>query len=372
MKSLSGLSSAERGASPKVVEKAPRTHIISRVGPPGARPAPGYYGAPGGGGGGGRGGSGRRPDYLDLSQGPSQGGRGIAPGRGPPGRGGPGRGGPGRGGPGRGPYRGRGDFYGDRPPPGTYDPLFSPGPAQGGPGGAPGPGVALGSRPPLYSRMPMGPTRYRDEMEFEDDEEDERAPSTSNEKRIVNGKPLLVNYEIKPTEVRVIGPAKATEVRVVGPAKEQLGVKDFNEVMMMARAADMDVCLLNGEVDPPLVRIINWSKYKFEVEKSKKQAKSGSAVQETKEIRMRPRTDTNDISIKVKSAMKFLAKGHKIKLTMRFEGRELQFREQGKEVLLDFIQQTSTAAKVEGPLNFKSGTYTIMLAPENNPVALKQ
>lgn len=79
---------------------------------------------------------------------------------------------------------------------------------------------------------------------------------------------------------------------------------------------------------------------------------------------MRPVTDVHDFNTKVKNAQRFLAKGNKVKLTMKFQGREQQYKEQGKTFMLKFIEDCASVGRVDGPLNFKSATYTVMLAPD--------
>ncbi len=84
---------------------------------------------------------------------------------------------------------------------------------------------------------------------------------------------------------------------------------------------------------------------------------------DTKEVRMRPVTEAHDYQVKLKSASKFLSKGNRVKLSMSFNGRELRFKDQGKELMLKFIEDLGPAARVDGPLNFKTSIYTVMLAP---------
>mmetsp|Transcript_28904 Transcript_28904/g.63742 ORF Transcript_28904/g.63742 Transcript_28904/m.63742 type:complete len:325 (-) Transcript_28904:903-1877(-) len=194
-------------------------------------------------------------------------------------------------------------------------------------------------------------------IDFDFDPEDNRRDPMADDKataqqRVINGKQVLINREIK-----------SREVRVIGLDRENMGVRSLDEALQMALAAEVDLVLINPDQQPPLTRLITWSKYKFEIEKEKKERKKGQAVVEIKEVRLRPSTDNNDLSVKLKSAQKFLEKGNKVKITMKFEGRELQFKEQGKAVLLKFIEELSSVARVEGPLNFKSATYMVMLTP---------
>ncbi|KAF5836842.1 translation initiation factor IF-3, C-terminal domain-containing protein [Dunaliella salina] len=216
---------------------------------------------------------------------------------------------------------------------------------------------------PFYtpSRRPAGMRSmaddYMDDIYPEDileEEEDFPEPDPEPVPRFVNGKQLYINKEIKAQVVRLLGGEGG---------KEMLGVKPFSNALALARDLDVDLVLLNSETNPPLCRLVDWSKYKFEVEKTNKQKAAKSANVETKEVRLRPKTDSNDLNTKLKSALKFLAKGNKVKVLMKFEGRELQYKDQGKEMLLRFIDEVGEAGKVDGPLNFKTSTYTVQLAP---------
>ncbi|KAG1667977.1 hypothetical protein FOA52_000621 [Chlamydomonas sp. UWO 241] len=200
-----------------------------------------------------------------------------------------------------------------------------------------------------------GGDRY-DQLDEDDydyfDEEPGPPPPRVTEKRYLNGKHVLTNTEIT-----------APLLRLIGAAKEQIGMKPLEEALRMANGQDMDLILINPEQAPPVARIIQWSKYKFELEQGVKERKSKATIQETKEVRLKPKTDDHDLDTKARMSAKFLEKGDKVKVTMRFEGRQLQFKEQGKEVLLKFIDDIGEAGKIEGPLNFKSGTYTVMMVP---------
>jgi len=220
---------------------------------------------------------------------------------------------------------------------------------------------------PLYtpSRRPAGMRSMADDFTddiygpFGDDdlyaeEDDFPEPDPEPVPRFVNGKQLYINKEIKAQVVRLLGGEGG---------KEMYGVKPFSDALALARDLNVDLVLLNGDTNPPLCRLVDWSKYKFEVEKTNKQKAAKSANVETKEVRLRPKTDSNDLNTKLKSALKFLAKGNKVKVLMKFEGRELQYKDQGKEMLLRFIDDVGEAGKVDGPLNFKTSTYTVVLAP---------
>ncbi|PNW87768.1 hypothetical protein CHLRE_01g001550v5 [Chlamydomonas reinhardtii] len=203
--------------------------------------------------------------------------------------------------------------------------------------------------------------RY-DDLTDDVDETDGEMPVVKVDRAIINGKTLQANHGITVKEVFVLG---------AGPDRAPLGAMPTSRAQALADEAKEDLLLINPDASPPVARIIAWSKYKYELEKGAKERKAKSTQQETKEVRLRPSTDSGDLAVKIKSCQKFLAKGDRVKLVMKFEGRELQFREQGKEVLLGFIAELASVAKVEGPLNFKTGTYTIMLQPTAATAAAK-
>lgn len=180
------------------------------------------------------------------------------------------------------------------------------------------------------------------------------ADNSDPSQRTVNGRQLLINNEIKSNVVRVIAGEGG---------KVQKGVMSFKDAMIMAKGAGVDLVLLNSDASPPLCRLVVWSKYKYEIEKGQKKKAVKAVSVETKEIRLRPGTDVGDLQTKIKSAQKFLDKGHKVKLVMKFEGRELQHKEQGKAVMLKFVEDLGVVGKVDGPINFKTGTYTAMVSP---------
>lgn len=207
--------------------------------------------------------------------------------------------------------------------------------------------------PPQTNRRRNGRQLAFDDYDDYDDLEEER-PVVKVDKCVINGKTLQANHGISVKEVFLLG---------AGPERTPLGVMPTSRAQQLAAEAKEDLLLINPDASPPVARIVDWSKYKYELEKGAKERKAKSTVVETKEVRLRPTTDSGDIAVKLKSCNKFLSKGDRVKLVMKFEGRELQFKEQGKEVLLEFISSLAGVAKVEGPLNFKSATYTIMLAP---------
>ncbi|KAL6757718.1 translation initiation factor IF-3, C-terminal domain-containing protein [Haematococcus lacustris] len=163
------------------------------------------------------------------------------------------------------------------------------------------------------------------------------------------------------------------EVRVLADegGKEMLGTMSLEQATIMAQERGTDVIVLNPDLSTPLVRLWEWSKFKYEAEKDAKQKASKSTVVETKEVQLRPKTDSNDLATKMKSAIKFLEKGKKVRLVMKLEGRELQFRDSSKEVLMKFLADVEQVGKPEVDVNYKGGSYTVVLCPTGKNCRLK-
>eukprot|EP00775_Hariotina_reticulata_P004568 gene4568-4823_t len=151
--------------------------------------------------------------------------------------------------------------------------------------------------------------------------------------------------------------------RVLDAKKVDLGVMSCDEARQAALQAKVDVVLINDSADPPVVRLMEFGKYKFELERAAKQKQKSSKGVETKEVRLRPVTEPHDYEVKVKAAKAFLAKGSKVKLTMQFNGREMRFKEQGKEMMLRLIDDLSAVAKMDAPLNLRTSTFSTTLSP---------
>jgi len=170
--------------------------------------------------------------------------------------------------------------------------------------------------------------------------------------KYVNGKRVLVNSEIE-----------APQVRVQDASKTELGVMAFEKARELAISQDADVVLINDGGDPPVVRLIAFSKYKYELEKTAKQKQKASKGPEIKEVKLRPVTEKADYDTKIRQAQKFLSKGAKVKLTMTFSGREMRFKDQGKEMMLQLIEELSSVSKMEAPLALRPSNFSVTLVP---------
>lgn len=144
------------------------------------------------------------------------------------------------------------------------------------------------------------------------------------------------------------------EVRVIGADGEQLGVMPTEEARKMAWDAELDLVLIAATAQPPVCRIIDYGKFKYERLRKEKEAKKKQHVVEIKEIRMSPNIDQNDLNTKVGSARKFLERGDRVKVTLRFRGREMAHMNESAHILTDFanalvdIAVVDKAPKVEG------------------------
>eukprot|EP00891_Asterochloris_glomerata_P006846 jgi/Astpho2/6846/e_gw1.00105.91.1_t len=132
-----------------------------------------------------------------------------------------------------------------------------------------------------------------------------------------------------------------------------MGVMSYNEAMDKAIAEDLDLVLISADASPPVCRIMDASKHKYELEKADKESKKKQreARQDLKELKVRPSTDVHDYEVRLRSAEKFLKKGDKVKFTLQFRGREMQYKEDGQQMLQRFLSDLGELANVEsGPL----------------------
>lgn len=158
---------------------------------------------------------------------------------------------------------------------------------------------------------------------------------------------------------------KHSQMLVIGPNGEQLGVKSKEEALTLASYAGFDLVLINDSKDNPVCKLMDYNKFKYEKKKKQKESlkkqKEGNA--ETKEYRLSPNIDVHDFNTKLNNARKYLQKGHKIKLTIRFKGREMQFTDKGKEVLLRFAENLSDDCTLEGQPILDGRNMMAMLSP---------
>ena len=140
---------------------------------------------------------------------------------------------------------------------------------------------------------------------------------------------------------------RAKEVQIISENGEKLGVKSLNEALEIAFEKKLDLVLVAPNSNPPVYKIMNYGKYKFEQAKKEKEAKKKQKVFELKEIRVTPNTEEHDFNFKVKNARKFLEDGCKVKITVRFRGRELSYAKLGENLLNKFADALSDIASLD-------------------------
>lgn len=133
----------------------------------------------------------------------------------------------------------------------------------------------------------------------------------------------------------------ASVVEVIGTNGERLGQMSKHDAIEKAYDEDLDLVLVAPNANPPVCKILDYSKYKFEMAKKEKEAKKNQKIVEIKEIRLSATIDTHDLEVKAKNANKFLADGNKVKVSLKFKGREVKFLDKGKETVLKFVSMLS-------------------------------
>ncbi len=151
------------------------------------------------------------------------------------------------------------------------------------------------------------------------------------------------------------------EVRVIGENNEQLGVMGIEEARKLAEDAGVDLVKIAPNATPPVCRIIDYGKFRYEQSRKEKEARKKQKVIEIKEIRMSPNIDTNDLNTKIAAAKKFLTKGDRVKVTLRFRGREMAHMNNSKYILDDFAQALSDVAVVEKAPKVEGRSLTMFL-----------
>ena len=155
---------------------------------------------------------------------------------------------------------------------------------------------------------------------------------------------------------------RAKEVQLISETGEKLGVKSLTEAIELAEERDLDVVLVATNANPPVCKLMNYGKYKFEQAKREKEAKKKQKTLEIKEIRVTPNIEEHDFGFKTKNARKFLEDGNKVKVTVRFRGRELNNVKAGETVLNKFIEALEDIGTVEKKPKLEGRNMFIMLA----------
>ena len=166
---------------------------------------------------------------------------------------------------------------------------------------------------------------------------------------------LLINEQIK-----------ANQVLVIGPNGEQVGVKSLSDALTLSSYAGFDLVLISPNANPPVCKVMDYNKYKYEKSKKEKEAlkRQKANMSELKEFRLSPVIDVGDFETKLKQVTKYLQKGDKIKLSIRFKGRQMAHTEIGKDVLLRFSARLSELSDIEQQPKLDGRSMTMLLTPK--------
>ena len=157
------------------------------------------------------------------------------------------------------------------------------------------------------------------------------------------------------------GQIRDKEVRVISEDGEQLGIMSSKDAMKLAREAELDLVKIAPKAQPPVCKIIDYGKYKYELARKEKEAKKKQKTVEVKEVRLSPNIDTNDLNTKMNNAKKFITKGNKVKVTLRFRGREMAHMQQSKHILDDFAEMPADVAVIEKPAKQEGRSMSMVL-----------
>jgi len=176
---------------------------------------------------------------------------------------------------------------------------------------------------------------------------------------------LALNYKAKKDSgPRTNEQITASEVRVISSTGKQLGIISIREALIHAEDEGFDLVEVSPDATPPVCKIIDYGKLKYKEQKSKKEAKKKQKTIEVKEIKMRPGINKHDYDVKIKALSKFIGGGNKVKVSMRFRGREMEHQNIGMDLLNKITEQVSSYAKVEAPPKLEGKQIMMVLVPQ--------
>ncbi len=161
---------------------------------------------------------------------------------------------------------------------------------------------------------------------------------------------------------------RAREVLVIGPNGEQVGIKPIQDARTLASYASLDLVLISPNANPPVCKVMDYNKFRYEKQKKAKEAqkRQKANISELKEFRLSPVIDVGDFETRLKNATKYLQKGDRVKLTIRFKGRQMAHTELGKEVLLRFSDRVKDIADIQEQPKLDGRTMTMLLVPKKD------
>ena len=159
---------------------------------------------------------------------------------------------------------------------------------------------------------------------------------------------------------RANGEITAKEVRLIGADGENVGVVSIREALRLADDADLDLIEISPNATPPVCKILDLGKYRYELQKKKAEARKNQKVVEIKEVKLSPNIDTHDYEVKLRNAQRFISDGNKVKFTLRFSGREMAYLQQGQDVMNRVVADSEAYAKVEQPAKLEGKQMTMV------------
>ena len=175
--------------------------------------------------------------------------------------------------------------------------------------------------------------------------------------------PFFLWKGINIPELKINEAIKSKELRVIAPDGVQVGVLELKKALIIANELELDLVEVSPESKPPVARLMDYGKYKYELAQKAKESKKNQVKISVKEIQLKPKIDTNDFKIKLQKSRKFLETGDKVKFTMRFRGREAEHPEFGQKVLDNYKEELSDIAELESTSNPDGRAITMVLAP---------
>jgi len=172
---------------------------------------------------------------------------------------------------------------------------------------------------------------------------------------IISNKELQINEQIRDSEVRLIGADGA-----------QVGVVPLKDAMSMATKANLDLVKIADKAKPPVCKIMDYGKYKFDMAKKEKESKKNQRVSSVKEVRISMNIDVNDLNTKVNHARRFAEGGDKIKVSMRLKGREMGHTDIGRELMMKFVGMCQDFADLSKPVALEGKSLSMILSPKSN------
>jgi len=168
---------------------------------------------------------------------------------------------------------------------------------------------------------------------------------------------------VRDTGPRVNDRIRAPEIRLIGADGENIGVVTPARAMQMAEEAGLDLVEISPSATPPVCKIMDFGKYKYETQKRESEARKKQTIIQVKEVKFRPNTDTHDYEVKMRNVVKFLEKGDKVKVTMRFRGREMAHQNLGRELLERVADDIKDVGKVENMPRMEGRQMVMMIGP---------